>query len=93
MVNNHTVKPIDEKTIIATAKKTGAVVTAEDHQIMGGMGSAVSEVLSKNQPTPIEMIGVQDRWGESGQPDELMKEFGLVAEDIKKAVKKVIKRK
>lgn len=93
VVNNHTVKPIDEKTIIATAKKTGAVVTAEDHQIMGGMGSAVSEVLSKNQPTPIEMIGVQDRWGESGQPDELMKEFGLVAEDIKKAVKKVIKRK
>ena len=93
VVNNHTIKPIDEKTLIETAKKTGAVVTAEDHQVMGGMGSAVAEVLGKNQPTPIEMVGVQDRWGESGEPDELMKEFCLIAKDIKEAVKKVIKRK
>ncbi len=93
VVDNHTIKPIDEKTIIETAKKTGAVVTAEDHQVMGGMGSAVVEVLSKKQPVPVEMIGVQDRFGESGQPEELMKEFGLVAENIKEAVKKVIKRK
>ena len=84
---------MDEKTIIETAKKTGAVVTAEDHQVMGGMGSAVAEVLGKNQPTPIEMIGVQDRFGESGGTDELMEVFGLVAKDIKEAVKKVIKRK
>jgi len=93
VVNNHTIKPMDEKTIIETAKKTGAIVTAEDHQVMGGMGSAVAEVLGKNQPTPIEMIGVQDRFGESGGTDELMEVFGLVAKNIKEAVKKVIKRK
>jgi len=84
---------MDDKTIIETAKKTGAVVTAEDHQVMGGMGSAVVEVLSKNQPVPVEMIGVQDRFGESGETDELMEVFGLVAKNIKEAAKKVIKRK
>ncbi len=93
VINNHTVKPLDEETIIEAAGRTGAVVTAEDHQVMGGMGSAVAEVLSKNEPVPIEMIGVQDRWGESGEPNELMREFHLVAEDIKKAVKKVVRRK
>ncbi len=93
VVNNPSIKPMDEKTIVEAAKKTGAVVTAEDHQVMGGMGSAVCEVLAKNAPVPIEMIGVQDRFGESGQPEELMKEFGLLAENIKEAVKKVVKRK
>ena len=93
VVNNHSIKPIDQKTIINVAKETGAIVTAEDHQIMGGMGSAVCEVLAKNMPVPIEMIGVQDRFGESGTPEELMKEFGLLAKNIKEAVKKVIKRK
>ncbi len=93
VINNHTIKPIDQETIIQAAKDTGAVVTAEDHQVMGGMGSAVAEILAKKQPVPIEMIGVQDRFGESGQPNELMEAFGLVAEDIKKAVKKVIQRK
>jgi len=93
VVNNTSIKPMDEKTIINVAKKTGAIVTAEDHQVMGGMGSAVCEVLAKNASVPVEMIGVQDRFGESGQPEELMKEFGLVAENIKEAVKKVIKRK
>jgi transketolase len=93
VINNHTVKPLDEETIIEAAERTGAVVTAEDHQVMGGMGSAVAEVLVKNKPVPIEMVGVQDRWGESGSPEELMKEFHLVAEDIKEAVKKVVRRK
>jgi transketolase len=93
VVNNHTIKPIDEETIIGMSKKTGAVVTAEDHQIMGGMGSAISEVLVKNNPVPVEMVGVKDRFGESGAPEELMKEFGLVAENIKEAAKKVIKKK
>jgi len=93
VVNNHSIKPIDQKTIINVAKETGAIVTAEDHQIMGGMGSAVCEVLAKNMPVPIEMIGVQDRFGESGTPEELMKEFGLLAKNIKEAVKKIIKRK
>lgn len=93
VIDNHTIKPIDEKTLIKAAQETGAIVTAEDHQVMGGMGSAVAEVLAKNYSVPIEMVAVQDRFGESGQPEELMKEFGLTAEDIKEAVKKVIKRK
>ena len=93
VINNHTIKPIDEETIIEVAERTGAIVTAEDHQVMGGMGSAVAELLAKNQPVPIDMVGIQDRWGESGAPDELMREFNLVAKDIKEAVKKVIKRK
>ncbi len=93
VVDNHTIKPMDEETIVEIAGKTGAVVTAEDHQVMGGMGSAVAEVLAKNNPVPIEMVGVQDRFGESGSQEELMKEFNLTADDIEKAVKKVLKRK
>jgi len=93
VINNHTIKPIDDEMIIKAAQETGAIVTGEDHQVTGGLGSAVAEVLSKNHPVPIEMIGVQDRFGESGAPEELMKEFGLVAVNIKEAVKKVLKRK
>ncbi|MEA2113685.1 MAG: transketolase C-terminal domain-containing protein, partial [Patescibacteria group bacterium] len=93
VINNHTIKPIDEETIVEAAERTGAVVTAEDHQVMGGMGSAVCEVLAKECPVPVEMIGVQDRWGESGTPDELMNKFELTAKYIQKAVEKVLKRK
>jgi len=93
VINNPSIKPIDEEEIIKAAEQTGAIVTGEDHQVIGGLGSAVAEVLGKNSPVPMEMVAVQDRFGESGQPEELMKEFGLVAEDIKQAVKKVIKRK
>jgi len=93
VVNNPSVKPIDEETICKIAKQTGAVVTAEDHQVMGGMGSVVCEVLAKNVPVPVEMIGAQDRFGESGQQEELMKLFKMDKESIKKAVKKVLKRK
>lgn len=93
VINNHTIKPIDEKTIIAAAKKTKKIVTVEEHQVMGGMGSAVSEVLSKNYPVPIEMVGVQDRWGESGEPEELIEHFGLGVNSIIQAVKKVLKKK
>jgi len=93
VANNHTIKPIDKKTIIEIAKLTGALVTVEDHQIMGGMGSAVAEVLVKNYPVPMEMIGIQDRHGQSGQPDELIKEYSLDSCSIKKAVKKVLSRK
>lgn len=93
VINNHTIKPMDEKTIIKAAQETKAIVTVEEHQVMGGMGSAVTEVLSKNNPVPIEMIGVQDRWGESGEPDELIEHFGLGVNSIIKAVKKVLKRK
>jgi len=93
VINNHTIKPMDTKTIIKAAKETRAIVTVEEHQVMGGMGSAVTEVLAKNFPVPIEMVGVQDRWGESGQPDELIEHFGLGVNSIVRAVKKVIRRK
>ena len=93
VINLHTIKPLDQKTILASVKKTGAVVTVEEHQIMGGMGSAVAEVLVQNLPTPIEFIGINDSFGQSGTPDELLNFFGLTSPFIVKAVKKVIKRK
>lgn len=93
VVNNHTIKPIDEKTISEVAKKAGAVITVEEHQIHGGMGSAVAEVLGKNYPVPMEFIGVQDKFGQSGQPEELIEHFGMGIKHIKEAVKKVIKKK
>ncbi len=93
VINLHTIKPLDSETIIRYAKLTGAVVTIEEHQVMGGMGSAVSECLSKNFPVPMEMLGVQDRFGQSGKPKELFAEYGLTKEDIIKAVKKAITRK
>lgn len=77
VINCHTIKPIDRKTIVEAARATGAVVTAEEHQVMGGMGSAVAEVLAQEYPVPMRMIGVKDRFGESGSPDILIKEFGL----------------
>lgn len=93
VINNHTIKPLDQKTILASAKKTGAVVTVEEHQIMGGMGSAVAEVLVQNNSVPMEMIGMKDQFGQSGTPDELLNFYGLTHPHIVKAVKKVIKRK
>jgi transketolase len=93
VINLHTIKPLDEEIIIRYAKLTGAVVTIEEHQVIGGMGSAVSECLSKNYPVPMEILGVQDRFGQSGKPKELFAEYGLTKEDISKAVKKVIARK
>ncbi len=93
VVNMHTIKPLDDEIVIRQAKLTGAVVTIEEHQLMGGMGSAVSEVLSKNYPVPMEMLGVQNKFGQSGKPKELFEEYGLTKEDIVKAVKKVITRK
>jgi len=93
VINNHTIKPLDDKTIITSVRKTKAVVTVEEHQIMGGMGSAVIEMLAQKYPVPVEMIGIKDRFGESGEPAELLKKFGLTHAEIIKAVKKVIKRK
>ncbi|MFH1769523.1 MAG: transketolase family protein [Parcubacteria group bacterium] len=93
VINNHTIKPLDEQTIIDSAKKTGAVVTIEEHQIAGGLGSAIAELLSQHQPTPQEFIGMKDTFGESGTPEELYKHFGLDSESIKEAVKKVLSRK
>lgn len=93
VVNNHTVKPMDEQTILKVARLTGAIVTVEEHQVMGGMGSAVAEVLSRQFPVPIEYIGMQNSYGESGEPDELLEKYGMKAFHIMEAVKRVIKRK
>jgi len=93
VVNNHTLKPIDEKTLVSVAKKANAVVTIEEHQITGGLGGAVAEVLSKNYPVPMRFVGVKDRFGESGDPELLMKKFGLTHKEVIKAVKEVLKLK
>src|SRR3989338_1241289 len=93
IVNIHTIKPIDKEMIIKAATETKAIVTAEDHNIIGGLGSAVSEVLTEYALAPLERVGVKDRFGESGKPAELYKKYGLTAEDIVKHVKKAIARK
>jgi transketolase len=93
VINFHTIKPIDRDSITKAAEETGAIVTAEEHQVHGGLGSAVSEVVSGNHLVPIEYVAMMDRFGESGEPNELMKKFGLSSEGIKSAVKKVLKRK
>jgi transketolase len=93
VVNLHTIKPIDVETIVESAKQTGAVVTAEEHQIMAGMGSSVCEVLAQHYPVPVEMIGMKDAFGESGEPFELLKTYGLTDVEIVAAVKRVLKRK
>jgi len=93
VINLHTPKPIDRDLIIKAAKETGAIVTAEEHLLSCGMGSAVSEVLSEEAPVVIKMVGIRDRFGESGAPAELLKKFGLTASDVVKAVEKVLKSK
>jgi len=93
VINCHTIKPLDSQTIVRAAKTTGCVVTVEDHQISGGLGSAIAEVLSQNFPVPIEMVGVDDSFGESGTSKELLKKYGLTAKDIVSAAKRSIKRR
>lgn len=93
VANVSTIKPIDEKSIVELSKKTGAVVTVEDHQVMGGLGGSIAEVLSKNAPAPIEFIGLQNTFAESGTPKELMQKYGMDKKAIADAVKKVISRK
>ncbi|PKR80098.1 transketolase [Brumimicrobium salinarum] len=93
VINMHTIKPLDEKAILETAKKTGCIVTAEEHMINGGLGDAVAQVLSRNNPTPQEYVGVNDTFGESGTPDELMTKYNIDTADVIKAAKKAIARK
>jgi transketolase len=93
VINNASVKPMDEEMIIKAAREAGAVVTVEEHQVAGGMGSAVAEVLARNHPVPIEFIGVQNRFGESGEPTELIEHFGMGIASIADAVRKVVSRK
>lgn len=87
------VKPLDEETILASLKKTGCAVVAEEHSVYGGLGSAVSELCAEKLPTPLELVGVRDTFGKSGEFNELMRYFGLDAEALVQAVKKVIARK
>lgn len=91
VINSHTIKPLDSKTILMAAKKCGRVVTVEEHQVTGGFGGAVAEFLSQNYPAPLKILGVKDRFGESGQPQELLKKFGLTSKSIVQACKSLIK--
>ncbi len=93
VINNHSIKPIDVKTITDAARECGAIVTAEEHQIYGGMGSAVAEVVVKNYPVPMEFVGVTDRFGGSGEPEELMVYFGLTYKEIVASALKAIERR
>jgi transketolase len=93
VVNMHTVKPLDGELLVRCAKETGAVVTAEEHQVNGGLGGAVAEVIVREHPVPVEMVAVWDRFGQSGKPSELMDAFGLRAKDIVAAAKRALARK
>ena len=93
VVNLHTVKPLDREALVKAARDAGAVVTVEEHQVAGGMGSAVAELLAKECPVPIEFVGVHDRFGQSGEPAELLREYRMDAASIVEAVRKAAKRK
>lgn len=93
VINSPSIKPIDVETITAAARDTGAIVTTEEHQIYGGLGGAVAEVITKNYPVPQEIVGVMDTFGESGEPDELWKKYGLTVDHIVNYVKRAVERK
>ena len=93
VINIHTIKPLDEKAILTSANKTKCIVTAEEHMINGGLGDSIAQVISRNNPMPIEYVGVNDTFGESGTPAQLMEKYGLNAEAIVKAAEKAISRK
>ncbi|MDT0293945.1 transketolase family protein [Mesonia ostreae] len=93
VINIHTIKPLDDEAILKSVKKTGCVVTAEEHNYLGGLGESVARVLAENHPTPQEFVATQDTFGESGTPEQLMEKYGLNADAIIKATKKVVKRK
>jgi len=93
VINIHTIKPLDRNAILASVKKTGCIVTAEEHNYLGGLGESVARVLAENDPTPQEFVATQDTFGESGTPEQLMEKYGLNADAIVKAAKKVLNRK
>ena len=93
VLNVHTIKPLDEKTILRFAELCGAVVSVEEHQVSGGLGGAISELLAKQLPAPMEFIGMQNVFGESGPPKDLIEKYGMGAKDIAAAAQRVIKRK
>lgn len=89
VIDMHTIKPLDEETVIKAAKETGRIVTAEEHSVIGGLGGAVAEVLCRNCPARMEMVGQQDTYGESGKPDELKEKYGMTAADIVRGIREV----
>ncbi len=93
IINIHTIKPLDEKAILASIKKTGCAVSAEEHQIAGGLGDSIAQIIVKNQLVPLEYVGVKDSFGESATPAQLMEKYGLTAKDIVAAAKKAMSRK
>ena len=93
VINIHTIKPLDEDMVVSSAKKTGAVVTAEEHSVIGGLGGAVCETLSENAPVPVLRVGVEDRFGMSGKVPELLNEYGLTAENIADKARAAVKLK
>jgi len=93
IINIHTIKPLDESAILASIKKTGCAVSAEEHQLNGGLGDSIAQLLSRNLPKPLEMVGVNDSFGESGTPEELMVKYGLDAKNIVAAAQRAIARK
>jgi transketolase len=93
VLNIHTIKPIDKESIIGEAKRTGAIITVEEHSIYGGLGGAVAEVLVENYPVPTKIIGVNDKFGESGEYDELIKKYGLTSSNIVKSAKELLEVK
>ena len=93
VINIHTIKPLDVKAILDSVQKTGCVVTAEEHMMNGGLGDAIAQVLVRNHPVPLEMVAVNDTFGESGTPEELLTKYNIDTEDVIKAVRKVVTRK
>lgn len=93
VINIHTIKPLDNELVLKAAKETGVIVTAEEHSIIGGLGSAVAEVVSEECPVPVLRVGVKDVFGESGKPDELLKAYGLTGADIAEKAKKAVNMK
>ncbi len=93
IINIHTIKPLDVSAILESVKKTGCAVSAEEHQLNGGLGDSIAQILSRNYPAPLEMVGVNDSFGESGTPEELMEKYGLNAKAIVKAAEKAMSRK
>lgn len=93
LINIHTIKPLDDEAILKSVGKTGCIVTAEEHQMHGGLGDSVAQLLARKMPTPLEMVAVNDSFGESGKPADLLVKYGLAPKNIVEAVKKVMKRK
>ena len=93
VINMASVKPLDEAAVVCASKETGAIVTCEEHSIIGGLGSAVAEVLAEQAPAPLERVGVKDTFGESGKPKELLAKYGLTAADVAEAARRVVARK